>query len=139
MTNKPLIFAVSAIAFIVIPFLVFILYDQKVSRQQNEIISSAKRSNAIVSSLFPSHIRDQLINTMTSTTVGTGKSLKESGKALLFSSAPPIAELYPEATVLFAGKYNDVSILEVYTSLTTPSNSCNINHRYCILYCMVFR
>ena len=100
-----MIFAVSAIAFIVIPFLVFILYDQKLARQQNEIISSAKRSNAIVSSLFPSHIRDQVINATTATTQNTmgRKSFKQSESALLFSSAPPIAELYPEATVLFAG------------------------------------
>ena len=104
-TNKPLIFAVSAIAFIVIPFLVFILYDQKLARQQNEIISSAKRSNAIVSSLFPSHIREQVISASTAMTQKTmgSKSLKESESALLYSSAPPIAELYPEATVLFAG------------------------------------
>ena len=74
-------------------------------KQQNEIISTANRSHAIVSSLFPSHIREQVISATTAMTQNTtgSKSLKQSESALLYSSAPPIAELYPEATVLFAG------------------------------------
>jgi hypothetical protein len=40
--------------------LVFFLYDRKVERRQVTVLHTAVRSSAIVSSLFPSEVRDRL-------------------------------------------------------------------------------
>lgn len=103
-TNKPIIFAVSAVAFILFPFLVFIIYDRTMKKQQNEIISTANRSHAIVSSLFPSNVRDQL-DTINYNTKSFEKA-KRGTYNLTQILGPPIAELYPETTVLFCDVVN---------------------------------
>jgi hypothetical protein len=93
-TNQSIIFAGTAVALIVVPFMVFLSYEQSVSRQQKLLVSSAQRSNAIVDSLFPSNIRDMLYPQEMEDPNGTNKS-----------SGAPIAELHPDTTVIFAGMY----------------------------------
>jgi hypothetical protein len=88
-TSQGIIFAVSAIAFIVFPFIVFMTYEHRVSRQQKLLMSSAQRSNAIVESLFPSNVRDKLYPQDTNDN----------------DSGTPIADLHPDTTVLFAGMF----------------------------------
>ena len=101
-TNKPIIFAVSAVAFIMFPFLVFLIYDRTMRKQQNEILTTANRSHAIVSSLFPSSVRDQLCAQEMNTMIKNASSEKGNAKFNLTKIlGPPIAELYPETTVLF--------------------------------------
>lgn len=90
-TNQGIIFACSAVAFIVFPFMIFIIYERRVSQQQKILMSSAERSNAIVASLFPSNVRDKLYPT----TDTKDKNNLDSGA--------PIAELYAETTAIFAG------------------------------------
>ena len=68
-------------------------------KQQNEILTTANRSHAIVTSLFPSNVRDQLC-----TQQMNGAIAGEKGKTTYNLSqvlGPPIAELYPETTVIF--------------------------------------
>jgi hypothetical protein len=89
-TNQGIIFAVSAVAFIVFPFVVFLAYEHRVSRQQKLLMSSAQRSNAIVESLFPSNVRDKLY------------PHDENG---ITNSGTPIADLHPDTTVIFAGTF----------------------------------
>jgi hypothetical protein len=74
----------------------FILYDRTVTRQKQEILTTANQSYAIVSSLFPSNIRDQLLP-QDMKGMGTMKGKYNSTELL----GPPIAELYPETSVLF--------------------------------------
>ena len=100
-TNKPIIFAVSAVAFILLPFFVFLVYDRIIQKQQNEIIVTANQSHAIVSSLFPSSVRDQLFPSQAAVP-GSGGISKSTSLIL----GPPIAELYPETTVLFCDVAN---------------------------------
>jgi hypothetical protein len=78
----------AAFAFIVFPFVAFLIYDTIVSRQQKQMLSSVQRSDAIISDLFPSHIRDQLYRPK------DGDDVQKSS----------LAELYPETSVMFAGK-----------------------------------
>jgi hypothetical protein len=104
-TSNPIIFALSAAAFILFPFAAFLIYDRKVTRQQEEILSTANRSHAIVSSLFPSSVRDQLYsNQDIDKKANTNLTTQQSPSAALMG--PPIAELYPETTVLFADMVN---------------------------------
>jgi hypothetical protein len=87
-TNQGIIFALSDVAFIVFPFVVFSVYEHSVSRQQKLLRSSAQRSNAIVDSLFLSNIHDKLM-----------MPTDQNGES---NSYAPIADLHPETTVLFA-------------------------------------
>jgi Adenylate and Guanylate cyclase catalytic domain len=100
-TSKPIIFALSAAAFILFPFAAFLAYDRKVTRQQEEILSTANRSHAIVSSLFPSNVRDKLYSNQDPNS-NASNSLATTNNNLTALMGPPIAELYPETTVLFA-------------------------------------
>ena len=73
-------------------------------RQHADIVNTANRSQAIVSSLFPSNVRDQLLhqdgpNTNNISTKGLSATTNKSFLPKL--SGPPIAELYPDTTVLF--------------------------------------
>jgi hypothetical protein len=94
-TNQGIIFAVSAVAFIVVPFMVFLAYEHRVSRQQKRLMSSAQRLNAIVDSLFPPNVRDKLFPP-----IDTNNKYQEVEN----DSGAPIADLHPETTVIFAGK-----------------------------------
>ena len=97
-TNNGIVFSVSAIGFIIFPFLLFLVYDRIVSRQHKVIVKSAQVSNAIISSLFPASVRDK---------IKLEAKRKDDESAHFLDSATdsaPIAELYPSTTVLFAGK-----------------------------------
>jgi class 3 adenylate cyclase len=100
-TNQGIIFAVSAVAFIVFPFMVFLAYEHRVSRQQKKLMSSAQRSNAIVESLFPSSVRDKLY-------------LQDSDDRN--DSGAPIADLHPDTTVVFA----DIANFTMWSSVRDP-------------------
>jgi hypothetical protein len=91
----------STAAFILFPFVAFLIYERKVSRQQEEILSTANRSHAIVSSLFPSNVRDQLY---LNEEINKNKNTNSSTPSALMG--PPIAELHPETTVMFADIVN---------------------------------
>ena len=86
---------------------VFALYDFKVERRQKKVLSSAIRSSEIVSSLFPSSVQDQLYPMQAN---GDDKrsaiASPNQSKDDVCNSDPivggPIAQLYPETTVMFA-------------------------------------
>ena len=84
--------------------LVFVMYDCKVERRQKKVLSSAMRSSEIVSSLFPISVQDQLYpinikDEKRSTMLWTSKDEAPDTRPIV---GGPIAELYPETTVMFA-------------------------------------
>lgn len=95
-TNNKYVFVGATLILALLPFLGFLVYDKKVSRRQKQILSTAKQSDAIISSLFPSSVKNLLYAT------------KEPGQGLnthdQLSATRAIAELYPDTTILFAGK-----------------------------------
>jgi hypothetical protein len=62
-TSNGAIFMASMVCIFAFISVVFYLYDRNVERRQKRIALSAQRSLAIVSSLFPSTVRDQLYET----------------------------------------------------------------------------
>jgi Adenylate and Guanylate cyclase catalytic domain len=129
-TNKPIIFSMVALLIFFFTSLVFILYDRGVERRQRKVLTSAERSSAIVSSLFPSSVRDRLYEKSAAQTEvpesAKGKlqrflrednaGSKPSGGASALTSSP-IAELYPDTTVLFA----DIAGFTSWSSVRTPT------------------
>ena len=95
---------------------VFVMYDCSVERRQNKVMESAARSSAIVDSLFPSTVRNQLydaqdekqkkqkqtgrhVTSETTNFASDDHGMNNNGLALNHGS---IAQIYPETTVIFA-------------------------------------
>jgi class 3 adenylate cyclase len=60
MTMKPENFRVIVMGSFIFITLIFLVYDRLIERRQNRIVTAAERSDAIVRSLFPTKVRDQL-------------------------------------------------------------------------------
>ena len=126
-TNKPIVYTVATVCIFFVTALVFVVYDCFVERRQNVVLSTATKSTTILSSLFPETVRGRLMDEAASvgkqedeqekrTVKSAASSWKMSSVAKLtdnptdhhsqissshgHSSSKPIADLFPEATVL---------------------------------------
>jgi Adenylate and Guanylate cyclase catalytic domain len=134
-TNNPMIFSFVAVSIFVFTSLIFLIYDWWVEQRQRKVLLTAVQSSAIVSSLFPSNVRDRLFpteNVLSNKKKQGGsyqpiknrlKSYMENDstesvdrrKSSIVSS--PIADLFTEATVLFA----DISGFTAWSSMREPT------------------
>ena len=104
-SDAPLIYAIVVGASFIAMACVFFVYDMFVQQRNNKLVTNAARSNAIVTSLFPSHIRDQFIGPNAhQNTTGDVLSSKNTKDVTDFIKSKPMADLYLETTVLF-GKF----------------------------------
>jgi hypothetical protein len=60
-SNKPILYTLVVVLVFVFTAMVFVLYDCLVQRRQDKVMATAKRTNDIVSSLFPSNVRDRIL------------------------------------------------------------------------------
>ena len=60
-TNHPIQYTFLVLAVFVGTTSVFVLYDYLVTRRQRKVMLAAKKSNAVVASLFPKKVREQLL------------------------------------------------------------------------------
>lgn len=60
-SDFPIVFAVLVITCFLIATMCFAMYDVLVQRRQQKLLETATKTNAIVSSLFPSNVRDRLL------------------------------------------------------------------------------
>lgn len=107
-SNIPAIFtAVVGVLFCVMAA-AFFLYDWFVQTRNKKVVGIAARSNRVVSSLFPAAVRDRLLgNEKNKKGEKRDKNLRgflsdrpETSNNIL--ETPPIADFYPETTILFA-------------------------------------
>ena len=129
-TNQPLYYGLIVLAIFVFTSLAFILFDCLVTRRQGRLLSTAQKQNAIVSSLYPTKIKDQLMEEAEEKLATSKGSSRGGGKAGIRSflseeqgrngnhgmnavdsrkKAKPIAERFPDVTIMFgdiAGKHN---------------------------------
>jgi class 3 adenylate cyclase len=106
---------------------VFSLYDLSVEKRQTVILDTAKRSAAIVSSIFPNKVRDQLMEAPVQGNATKLRSLMRTplkGEDLMPGqregtgiSSRPIADLFPDCTVFFG----DVEGFTAWSSIREPS------------------
>lgn len=61
-SSDPIVFAIIAVLIFAFTSVVFIAYDKLVAIRQYKVMKTAVRSAAIVSSLFPSNVRERLYN-----------------------------------------------------------------------------
>jgi class 3 adenylate cyclase len=123
--------------------LTFLAYDWFVQRRNQTVVGAAARANAILSTLFPKNIRDRLFEEreLVEETAGQKKPLlnRPGNKARLSKflnneanglnsgedaddddfmyKTKPIADLFPETTILFA----DISGFTAWSSTREPS------------------
>mmetsp|Transcript_9200 Transcript_9200/g.19829 ORF Transcript_9200/g.19829 Transcript_9200/m.19829 type:complete len:1297 (+) Transcript_9200:189-4079(+) len=151
--NKPRIFAIAAVAVYVFTSFLLIVYDLIISRRQSIVMKAAVQSTNIVSSLFPSQVRDRLFDLGGAIAGAGGAVVGGIGRGLGFRArrastgqegpggpgadgmagnlaanpmeplaavrqvSPPVADLYPEATVMFA----DIAGFTAWCSAREPS------------------
>jgi hypothetical protein len=112
-TNRPIAYTVVTIAIFLFTAFIFVIYNCLVERRQKLVMNTAIKSDAIVSSLFPSQVKERLYENGEDKTVH-GKESDDDGNDMMAKikhprianrmEGPPIAELYEASTVFFAGK-----------------------------------
>eukprot|EP00934_Nitzschia_sp_Nitz4_P003423 Nitzschia sp. Nitz4//scaffold22_size323478//228950//232528//NITZ4_000565-RA/size323478-snap-gene-0.561-mRNA-1//-1//CDS//3329543109//3413//frame0 len=137
-STNPWIYTAVTITIFVFTTLVFFVYDWLVERRQKTVLNTAIKSSAIVSSLFPKNVRTRLLamteekelhrkhstqksklkSFITEITSGVAEdditATKNDGMAF---DSRPIADLFPEATVMFA----DIVSFTAWSSTREPS------------------
>ena len=87
---------------------VFLLYDRYVEHRQKVVLSTAVKSNAIVSSLFPENVRDRLMDeAIRPQTDGYDKRSSDMFRvqgdtSAYLKTSKPIADFFPSVTCIFA-------------------------------------
>lgn len=115
-TNQPVIYTVAVLGIFSIMGIFFCVYDRLTGKSYHEAITKVERSKNIVESLFPSNVRDRLLNEKLShgevvsrRSNNTSHAEDEDGDLEDFLQksrhglhSKPIADLHPNVTVLFA-------------------------------------
>jgi Adenylate and Guanylate cyclase catalytic domain len=124
-TANPIVYtALVAVAFVVVIGL-FIFYDWTITRRQNKTITTALRTQAIVTSLFPEEVGKRMINEAHDGGQNNVANKQSTHKTFLTSEQsdvgvsnhpPTLAQLYPETTVMFA----DLVGFTAWSSLRAP-------------------
>lgn len=120
-SDLPLIFTIIVAALFFVMACVFFLYDRLVTNRNEKVVGAAARSNALVSSLFPSNVRDRLMaeqeeedernQKQGGTLKGylTGEDLARNDADSDLFKTKPIADLFPETTIMFGDIVGNLS------------------------------
>lgn len=141
-TTNPIFFTLGAALIFVFTTAVFLMFDCFVERRQRKVMTNVARSNQIIASLFPSVVRDRLYVTEETMQQNQAKTVfklanattrlksflndgstsgaadeTEAGGSSAIRGEPPIAELYPDCTVMFC----DIQGFTAWSSARNPS------------------
>jgi class 3 adenylate cyclase len=129
-TSKPVVLAVIVLSIFVFTSAVFILYDFLVRRRQAKVLALATKQNAVVSSLFPTSVKNRIIadadsGRQTKNSTGrlglkdflAGKDNFEPEEQVTSRNSKPIADLFSETTIMFA----DIAGFTAWSSTREPS------------------
>eukprot|EP00934_Nitzschia_sp_Nitz4_P007445 Nitzschia sp. Nitz4//scaffold17_size182527//156864//160606//NITZ4_001879-RA/size182527-snap-gene-0.304-mRNA-1//-1//CDS//3329539415//7435//frame0 len=134
-TDRPRTGVYGVVSFFVTAGLAFMFYDFLAERRQRHELEKVKRSDEIVNSLFPTQVRDRLmvkpvnvnkpvpigqsLAKMPSTNFVGAQSDPYGDKGFIGanSNSPPIADLYPHATIMFA----DIANFTAWASVREPT------------------
>eukprot|EP00538_Stauroneis_constricta_P012798 CAMPEP_0119570410 /NCGR_PEP_ID=MMETSP1352-20130426/43599_1 /TAXON_ID=265584 /ORGANISM="Stauroneis constricta, Strain CCMP1120" /LENGTH=1379 /DNA_ID=CAMNT_0007620079 /DNA_START=442 /DNA_END=4582 /DNA_ORIENTATION=- len=101
--------------------MVFIIYDFLVQRRNQKLTQTAERSNAVVTSLFPQNVAEQILQETEQKATTPAQSLREfslMGKSSKpVAQSKPIADLFSDTTILFA----DIVGFTAWSSMREPT------------------
>lgn len=145
LTHQPKVFSLAVSMVFLVTVISFIVYDILVERRQKKLLENAERSGKVVASLFPAMVRDRLFTerntrdeermSMRGHTRGSSdisrlrkfmapaphQSQSQAGDSdtatAVSGSAPAIADLYNDTTVLFA----DIAGFTAWSSEREPT------------------
>jgi Adenylate and Guanylate cyclase catalytic domain len=143
LTSHPLVFAITIVGIFVFTVIIFALYNIAIQRRQNKVMSSLQVTSKVILSLFPHNVLDRLIKEAEFTTNDnaitishstnrikdtlTGQTEKRKIQSFLESNndgniynifkSKPIADLYPNTTVMYA----DIAGFTAWSSVREPS------------------
>jgi hypothetical protein len=102
-TSVPILYAMAMIGIFLMTAGIFTAYDWYVERRQRKVMSSALKTGAVVESLFPENVRQRLMedNAENRSSEDFLKSY-DASRSLQKKRALPIADFFPEATIMFA-------------------------------------
>lgn len=125
-TRSGTIAVISVLLIFAFTSLIFIMYDYSVEVRQYKVMDSAIRSSAIVDSLFPSTVRNQLYDAQEekqkrpqrrSSIGGDSSNVDNDQNCTEVSKQESIAQVYPETTIIFA----DIVGFTSWSSTREPS------------------
>ena len=108
---QPILYACMVIAVLLFTTAVFIFYDNVVEKRQKKVATTAVKSTAVINSLFPAQVRDRLFHEQETAVLGVStpknklKTFLNEGSDQAAGTTAPIADLFTDCTVLFAGKF----------------------------------
>jgi hypothetical protein len=119
-TSDPLVFTLIIAFIFLFTSAVFVTYDCLVSRRQRIVMDRALKSGAIVSSLFPERVRNQLYQEQDDRQEkeSNAKTFTHDGDDVVKGSKP-MADLFEETTIMFA----DLAGFTAWSSKRSPTRS----------------
>ncbi|CAB9500805.1 Receptor-type guanylate cyclase gcy [Seminavis robusta] len=108
---NPAILTMTIAATFAVLMVLFGVYDRIVDHRQKQVLHKATKSTALVASLFPKQIRDQLLGEATGGGAGNFKGFENR------DPNAPIADLYPHCTVFFC----DIAGFTAWSSTREPA------------------
>jgi hypothetical protein len=130
----PLTITLTVAAVFLMTAAVFYFYDLMVERRQKVVLATAQRSTAIVSSIFPRQVRDQLLQAPVQGNATKLRSLANASRSDnegsdhinadlgLGASSGPIADLFPNCTGTCISDHCDVAYSGVCIHLARGSS-----------------
>jgi hypothetical protein len=127
-SNLPVICTIIVGCIFLLMGITFFIYDRFVTHRNDKVIEAAAHSNKIISTLFPAQVRDRLfaekeqnakrpINLKSMLTNGDFLETKKDEDDDIGYKSKPIADLFPETTILFA----DISGFTAWSSVREPA------------------
>lgn len=111
-SSRPIYYSVVACAIFLFTSIIFLTYDCWVQRRQKIVMTSATKANAVVSSLFPASFKERLYEghdvKSENAFLNNGfddpnHRMQQAEFGFHNGDVSPIAELYPDTTIMFAG------------------------------------
>jgi class 3 adenylate cyclase len=116
-TKMPILYSIAMLVLFVMTALKFILYDCYVTRRQKRVMTTAMKTDAIISSMFPAVVKDRLLDDVDFDEENNDNRYTEKriekfrrnnvnkpvmANACATTSSKVIADFYPAVTILFA-------------------------------------
>lgn len=114
-TNKPLLYSLLMGLVFVATAVFFFVYDRLVERRQRIVLSEAVKSANVISELFPENVRARLMEEAGKQE--DARTMANAGQKMEVTPSKPIADFFPETTILFA----DIVGFTAWSSVREPS------------------